>query len=170
MQTVNWEAVQAVTEILGLIGVVASLVYLVIGIHANTRALMRTEVRDMQANSTTAFYAVANDGELSEILIRGLRSPDDLNEVEYYRFTVAMLGYLTALEQAFVARRNNLYFEEDLIPLEANIYSLLAPAGAQQWWSTRRAHFTLNFQGIVDKILSEPNHAGKSLVISTETV
>ena len=168
MQNVNWEAVQGVTEILGLIGVVASLIYLVIGIHANTRALMRTEVRDMQANSTTAFYAVANDGELSEILVRGLKSLEDLDEVEFYRFTVAMLGYLTALEQAFVARRNNLYFDEDLIPLEANIYSLLAPAGAQQWWSTRRAHFTRNFQEIVDKILSQPNHAGKLLLMQPE--
>lgn len=165
MQTVNWEAVQAVTEILGLIGVVVSLIYLVVGIRANTRALMRTEVRDMQANSTAAFYAVANDGELSEILIRGFKSSDDLNEVEYYRFSVALLGYLTALEQAFVARRSNLYFDEDLRPLEANIYSLLAPAGAKKWWSTRRAHFTLNFQEIVDKILSQPDHAGKSLTM-----
>jgi len=170
MATINWEAVQAVTEILGLIGVVASLIFLVIGVRANTRALMRTEVRDMQANSTTAFYAVANDGELSEILIRGLNSPDDLNDVEYYRFTVAMLGYLTALEQAFVARRHNLYFDEDLVPLEANIYSLLGPAGAQRWWATRRAHFTPNFQKIVDDILSEPDHPGKRLIMPSDTV
>jgi hypothetical protein len=169
MATINWEAVQAVTEVLGLLGVVVSMVFLVIGIRANTRALMRTEVRDMQANSTTAFYAVANDGELSEIVVRGLKSLDELNEVQYYRFTVAMLGYLTALEQAFVARQHNLYFDEDLIPLEANIYSLLGPAGAQQWWSTRRDHFTPNFQKIVDNILSEPDHPGKRLLMPSAT-
>ena len=170
MQTVNWEAVSAIAEIVGLIGVVVSLIYLVFGVRANTRALMRTEVRDMQANSTTAFYAVANDGELSEILIRGQRSLDDLNDVEHYRFTVAMLGYLTALEQAFVARRYNLYFDEDLIPLEANIYALLVPPGSQQWWKIRRAHFTPSFQEIVDNILSQDDHKGKRLVLASDNI
>jgi len=159
----NWEAVSASAETIGSAGVIITLIYLVIQIRANTNAMVRTEARDVQTNCMTAFYAVANDKDLSEIIVRGTKAMSDLDEVERYRFDLAVAGYLLPVEQALAASRSNLYLQDDLAPLKTIVKGILDSPGCKQWWNERRDWFTPRFVAMIDEMLADQAIEGSFL-------
>lgn len=108
----------------------------------------------------TAYYAVANDGELSEIIVRGMKTVNDLDEVECYRFDLGIAGYLLPVEQAFAASRSNLYLQEDLAPLKTIVKGILVTPGCREWWAERSHWFTLAFQATVEDLLANETIEG----------
>ncbi len=156
----NWDAMSAMAEIVGSAGVIITLIYLVIQIRANTNAMTRTEAREVQANCMTAYYAVANDRELSDIIVRGTKAMNDLDDVERYRFDLAVAGYLLPVEQAFAASRSNLYLQDDLAPLKTIVKGILDSPGCKEWWAERKQWFTPTFITMIDGILADESIQG----------
>lgn len=83
----------ALGEIIGAIGVIATLAYLALQIRQNTKQLVQNE-RQSTASALNASLvslrdnraAVAHSAELSDIWLRGLNDPNGLTETELYRF------------------------------------------------------------------------------------
>ena len=65
----NWEAMVAVAEITGAVGVIASLVYLAIQVRQNTRWLRSSVIESARFRSSELARNVAVDPELS-LLVR----------------------------------------------------------------------------------------------------
>ena len=88
----NWNAVSAIAEVVGLIAVVISLVYLAIQVKGNTQQLERAA----QANRTQNWQAVADNFNIwrqmlampgnADIWIRGINDLSDLNHKERVQF------------------------------------------------------------------------------------
>ena len=75
----NWDAVGAIAELAGAMGVILSLVYLAVQIRQNTGQMERTEraargtaYQDLLTNLQSYLSPVAADAGLAEILRRGL--------------------------------------------------------------------------------------------------
>jgi len=65
----NWDAVGAVAELLGAIGVIVSLVYLAIQIRRNTRIQKRTNLGDIATELATTARCVATDPEIANLVL-----------------------------------------------------------------------------------------------------
>ena len=87
----DWDAIVAIVEIVGLLAVVASLVYLAIQVRQNSQLISQNTVvaRSAMVHETSAFYArffelIADNSELASIFHRG-KTSEDLGPVELER-------------------------------------------------------------------------------------
>ena len=88
----SWEAVSAIAEVVGVIAVVISLVYLAVQVKGNTQQIERAA----QANRTQNWQAVTENFNVwrqmlampgnAEIWIKGINSLDDLSRKERLQF------------------------------------------------------------------------------------
>ncbi len=90
----NWEAVSAIAEVIGVVAILATLIYLSVQIRQSIQ-----EARDATAWRITESIAelaktIATDSDSAEIWCRGVDEFDSLSRVERERFA-SMLGMWT---------------------------------------------------------------------------
>ena len=95
----NWEAVSAITEVIGVVAILATLIYLSVQIRQSIQ-----EARDATAWRITESIAelaktIATDSDSAEIWCRGVDEFDSLSRVERERFA-SMLGMWTNILMA----------------------------------------------------------------------
>ena len=107
METINWEAVQAVSEALGLIVVVGSLIYLSIQVQqSNSEIRLNTKTAKVSAYHQTIDQIVVawTDKEFAGLSSRYEESAESLTSEERTRLEVlwipALFGHEIALELA----------------------------------------------------------------------
>ncbi len=131
----NWDAIGAVGEILGALGVFGSLVYLGYQIRDNTRSLGADSLKSvLDGFRDRTLLPLANDGETAEIFSKGLSSLDYLDDNEKRRFWFLMT------EQYFQMQQCMHLHERDLIPqvdydawLEWTVALTRSPGGGAIW-------------------------------------
>jgi hypothetical protein len=62
----NWEAVGAVAEILWVLAVLSTLVYVALQIQQNTK-MMKANIRQARSDSSVALYSLGATSEIAEI-------------------------------------------------------------------------------------------------------
>ena len=104
--TINWEAIGAIVESLGAIGVLATLFYLARQIILNTQTLEKTERAhraNLEANSVTELQTLRRDlysnPVVTKLWVTGLFDPDALTAVEVHAFKQAFTSLVVALQQ-----------------------------------------------------------------------
>ncbi len=151
----NWEAVSGIAEIFGASGVIGSLLYVGYQIRQNTIAAQRTNARHTAAELGNSLGLLI-DEQVAEIFLRGSESLENLNTVERYRFDLAMVRWLQAIEQAFLDHREGFYPDEQFNTYRNNIPAVLNTPGGSDWWHQRDAWFCKSFRDDVNKLLFEP--------------
>ena len=79
-----------------------------------------------------------------------------LNPVERYRFDLATLRWLQAIEQAFADIRQREYPDDMEDTYKVMVPGVLNTPGGLEWWTSRRSWFSANFQREVDALLASP--------------
>ena len=151
----NWEAVSGIAEVVGASGVIGSLIYVGLQIRQNTVATQRTNARST-ASDIGHVYDSLIDAEVAEIFVRGSENLQSLSTVERYRFDLAMVRWLQAIEQAFLDYREGFYPQEVFDTYRQNIPGVLGSPGGAEWWHQRDAWFTSAFREYIDSVLLAP--------------
>jgi hypothetical protein len=145
----NWEAINAVAQLISSIGVVASLWYLAIQVHRNTR-IAKLSAQDA---ATTALRDVtrpfAENPEVGRIWRVGLENLDALSADEKARFFHVAFQFLKAMETIHFHYAYGL-MEEAVWRGWRNLYEhYLATPGLGFYWSVRHNLFSERFQEFV---------------------
>lgn len=90
----NWDAIGAIAETLGAVGVIASLVYLAGQIRQNT-SNVRNSTAASFADSALAFNTFLAQEDVNRIWWDGLTDPEALPEAEFRRFTQILSTAMT---------------------------------------------------------------------------
>ena len=151
----NWDALAAIGEIVGALGVVSSLLYLAIQIRADARARRAAVIHEQSEAYSTYLRLVASDPDLSAVYFRGIHDFNSLERGDLVRFS-AMLGHL------FRIYEDNLFQLNDGV-LDARVWQglagpvndLLAYPGVRAWWQTRRHHYSPDLQSHIEQKLGE---------------
>jgi hypothetical protein len=108
----NWDAIGAVAELLGAIGVIASLAYLALQIRQNSALLSQTaEAARANAAVTSGNYGaefmteIALDADLSRIWRVGRTNPEALEADERGRFYLLMIAQLIQMDVNYALLR-----------------------------------------------------------------
>ncbi len=158
----NWDAVGAIAELLGAIGVIISLVYLAAQIRQNTRQIgehsreLRIAAIDAIANSFSRFRdPLIRDADLAALWLRGIGDWQGLDEIERVR-----LGRL--LQELFFAHQNtwSRYMEgattEDAWSDHRHaIAANLRHPGIRDWWAETHAIYSDDFEVVVQDLIRE---------------
>lgn len=152
---VDWSAIGAVAELLGAIGVIASLVYLA-GQVRNAGRLGREEAaRSVMAklNSTMAFLASGHDK--ADMWVRGSGGFSNLkDESEVVQLSGFLLTFFRAYEELYFYRKAGV--DWDWGGFEAQVRATINTPGGSEWWATRGHYFSQEFQQEIGTYLTEP--------------
>jgi hypothetical protein len=151
----NWDAIGAIGEIAGAIGVIVTLIYLAIQLRQNTRASHATAVQNSMENSARFSELISTDRDLGRTFWLGLSNPEELNAEEMRRF-VSILN-------VFMRRESVAYYlyQEGTMPKElwaarvASLTGALNQPGLKVYLESAAESLPSEFRAFVEQIAAK---------------
>jgi len=129
----NWEAISAISETVGAVAIVATLVYLAIQIRQNTASVKGSAYQEWVAANLELNMA-ATEPTLSHLLVLGNFDSASLSNESFVAFAMWKLGVMQMAQATdYLFRTGSL--DRDLWETEINrAAGILAMPGVRQWW------------------------------------
>jgi hypothetical protein len=160
----NWDAIGAIAELLGAIGVIASLVYLATQIRhsreqmsQNTRALRAGSYQQYHETQGATFLKALEVPGLDSAVRLGLADFHQLNEEDAFRFNFWITSVMYQYDNGQYQFRVGLLDEDRWQMHLSGLKVMLQSPGFAQWWRTNAmtASFAPEFVALVEEILGE---------------
>lgn len=90
----SWDAVSAISEVVGAVEVVASLVFGGIQLRSNTKVSKLTFTDSSVQSFEDSIVRLSENERLSEILLRGVLEPESVDGVDSYRFALLIQAHI----------------------------------------------------------------------------
>lgn len=153
----NWDAIAAVAEIIGVIAIIASLFYVAVQIRQNNVIARATIISTTNSDSMRMSELVAQDAELAEIFDKGTNGVS-LTGVERTRFIMLLEMYLVWLENVDSQSEADLYFvwdevEDVVVHMTDELAEWFSTPEARQWWTRNRPGYRPGFARKVDRCI-----------------
>ena len=153
----NWDAIGASAELLAATGVIITLGYLSVQMRHNTVAVRRSNARQTTSDNNATLRSLAENEDLSALIVRGFSSLEDLDLVERYRFDTALVQWLLNVEQTFADHKDGILPDSTLVMYKNAVPGYLNTPGGSAWWDDRRVWFSEEFRETVDSIMANPS-------------
>lgn len=155
----NWEAISAVAEIVGVIAVVVSLGYVAIQIRQNTkvaRAATRQAISESTENLTSDLISNA---EIAEIFVKHMNG-EELNPVENLRLQARCYRDMAHWENIHYQFAEGMVSKDQWLGFRKNLAALLAIDVYREYWEHESFHYSDAFQAEVASIYKESKTDG----------
>jgi hypothetical protein len=163
----NWDAIGAIAETLGAVGVIASLVYLATQIRhsrdqmeQNTQALRAGSYHQSNQNLYEVMHGAIDNPLIEQSVRVGLNDFDSLDEKDAFRFGFWMSGVAASYDNFHYQYRVGMLDEERWQPSYANLRATFKNRGVAQWWRTSHTNYSPAFTALVEEILGEESDRG----------
>ena len=134
----NWEAIGVIAELLGALGVIASLIYLAIQVRGSTQQAKHDAARSVQSKLSAAIRSVSENPSLADAYARGVKGWDHLeSEAEMIQLSGLFFEFLRGYEELIKYRERGLVDEWAWTSVHSFMKSILAAKGFSDWWSIR---------------------------------
>ena len=129
----NWETISAISEAVGAVAIVATLIYLAIQIRQNTASVKGSAYQQWVAANLELNMA-ATEPTQSDILVLGNADSANLSDESFVSFAMWNLGLMQMAQATnYLYRTGSL--DRDLWETEINrAAGILAFPGVRQWW------------------------------------
>ena len=155
----NWDAITGVAEMIGALGVIASLIYLATQIRHNTR-IVRAGTYESLAQGTAASNALLiSDPEVSRIVTLGF-SGEKLEDSDRARFTHYLRTLFRRYDSIFF------HYQEGILPADAwegycnALRQALHSSNVQRFWLRHHDLYTPRFCELVDNEIQKLDGLG----------
>jgi hypothetical protein len=149
MNNLNWDAIGALAEVLGAMGVIFSLLYLALQIktqNVQAKLAARHEIAS-GLRQASGVYAV---GDLTEILVRANEDYNAISEAESVRLIVVTTNLFRAWEEAFLVQKDG-HLGVDMWEVISRDYSqTMGASSIRHIWSIRKQIYDPSFQDYVN--------------------
>ena len=164
----NWDAIGAIAELLGAIGVIASLVYLATQIRQsreqmdqNTRALRAGAFQQHADAQGSVFMKALEVPGLDSAVRSGFADFHVLSEQDSFRFNLWIQSVMHQIENGHYQFRVGLLEEDRWLLRLSTLRQLLQYPGVVQWWQAWQPPLGPEFVALVDEILGEETSHGE---------
>ncbi len=146
----NWDAVSAVAEWLGVILIVVSLVYVARQIQQNTDT-MKSATELETGRMWSEFHArMAHSEDMTDIWDKGLTQPDTLSPPEKRRFIWLVAEYFYLVENLYRQRQLGFLSLETWTQHEKAVTGLLNHPLLNRWWASGVSPYSAEFRATID--------------------
>jgi hypothetical protein len=150
----KWEAIAAVAELLGALGVIASLVYLAGQVRSNTSRARQAAIQSVVNQMNKVWTDVSADRGHADVWVRGSKGFSNLeDEIDGVRFSAFLLSIFRPYEEIFHYRRDGLVDDWTWESIVNQCHALMGTPGFQQWWDKRGDWFSTLFQQHVNEVV-----------------
>ncbi|MEQ8693873.1 MAG: hypothetical protein RIC85_00900 [Gammaproteobacteria bacterium] len=151
----NWEAIGAVGEIVGALGVILTLAYLAAQVRQNTEEMRSGQTQDLITANSEANYYMASDKELADIMQGGMLGPSELSDSDQFRFNVFWFAAYNRFDFAYHQYSRGRLDPELWEKMDYEIPLYLSLPGSRAWWERDKPRFSKKFVAYVEKRLLE---------------
>ena len=166
----NWEAIGAISQIVGAVLVGITLIYLAVQLRQNTSALKSSAFLAISTLMGSTMEVWATHSDLAPLLIKAQAGLDELSPDERARFGFLMMMAFRRVETVVVQRHLGFIDRELTEGFERSALSALHAKGVRQWWDASKGAFSNLFSAWVDEKLASnlplPIHDGLGLGVS----
>ena len=156
----NWNALGAMGEIVGAIGVIVSLLYLASQVRNNSRQLRHASAQAVLDKLNGLIGQLAFSPGAGDVWTRGLSGLDALkDDEELVRFSSMLLTAFWAYEEVFHYRRAGMIEDWAWTHAKAPVEHFMRTPGFQEWWLRREDWFGEDFQAFIADRMPETTGA-----------
>ncbi len=165
----NWDAIGAIAELLGAVGVIGSLVFLATQIRQSREQMSHNTV----ALRAAAYQQLLSDGlqvggtqvlsvpGLDRVVRLGLADLGQLDEDDRFRFSLWINAVMHTHDNAHFQYRMGMMDDARWQTPLRDLQSLCDRPGAAQWWRATPPSLSPEFVALVDEILAEEPDRGE---------
>jgi hypothetical protein len=159
----NWDAIGAIAETLGAIGVIASLVYLATQIRQSRDQMRAATYQQMQATITDRVCWASQSPEIEEAVRLGLRDFERLSDEDAFRFNLWASAVTMACENSHYQYRIGMLDEDRWQNHRSAVELSFGSPGFAQWWRSNppTPGSSPEFIALVEEILAEEPDRGE---------
>jgi hypothetical protein len=150
----NWEAIGALAELLGAIGVIVTLVYLAVQVRQNTRTVRAATELETGRLWSEVHGRVAHSPDMAAIWDRGLTDETALSPAEKQRFIWFVAEYLFLVESLYRQWRMDYLSDASWEPHRRTTIGLLSNPLVRRWWDSGVSPFSGEFRAYFDRVLA----------------
>lgn len=144
----NWDALGAIAEILGAIGVILTIAYLAVQVRQNSRQVASSLTESIRNGINETTRIMASNPETARVFRIGVQDPKSLSDSELYQFDALLTLTFYGQQQAFVNGQIDSYALEWILQLP----------GARYWWTEYSHLLSREFREYVNNILEKLSH------------
>ena len=140
----NWDAMGAIAEVLGAIGVIGTLMYLAVELRKSTTATRQQSYHSIVTRRTEIFDGIVRDRKLMDIWMTGF-SGGDLDELDSNRFFYQTTNYMSHFQDVYMQFRAGTV-ESKVWEAERRMLGASLPQpGFLSWWQEAEQYFMPEF-------------------------
>jgi hypothetical protein len=145
----NWEAVAAVAELLGALGMIASLIYLAGQVRSSGRQASQSAIQSVVNKMNEVWNRMATEAN-ADIWTRGSKGFAHLEgEKESVQFSALLLSIFKPFEEIFHYRQDGLVADWVWESPSLLCETLMSTPGTREWWERRRGWFSSSFRDYI---------------------
>ncbi len=143
----NWEAISAISEIVGAIAVVITLIYVAMQIGQNTKMMRSGAKQSLTATTQNLIYkAIDNSAEWVKLTT----GDEPATPEEDSRMSLLVRAMLRGFESQCYQYEAGLLEEDEWYALRTAIKDICALPGVNRYWEQLRPHMSERLQKVVD--------------------
>ncbi len=164
----NWTAIGATGELLGAIGVIASLLYLARQMRGAVADQRRAAAQAVFTKMNTVYESVSANPQLADVYLRGTANLSALSPAEAIQFSALLQSLVRSYEELLHYKRAGAIGGWVWESVELVVLPTLATPGGLEWWAKRRSWFTSAFQAHIASVL--PREAVERLKVFEQAI
>lgn len=150
----NWDAVGAVSELIGALAVVATLLYLAAQIRQNTTSVRAATFQTIMGAATAFNESLSRDADLLRVFTTGLTAYGELGREDAARFHFQILSLVRRGENFHYQMQLGLLEDEAWEGLRTSLLQLLGTPVARTWWKQNERLINADFRSFIERQLS----------------
>ena len=141
-------------EVIGVLGIIAGIIFLGYEMRQNTVAVRSAAVNDANVSLQAWYLGLSNNRQMSEVWLDGLLSTEPLETDDEYQFTLTTHAAFLAFQNSYLLAREGSLDEEILGSITAALLPTKDLPGMRRYWRQRRGYFFPEFAQYIDDLFS----------------
>jgi hypothetical protein len=150
---VNWDALGAVAELLGALGVIATLGYVALQVRQNTASTRSSSYQSAITAVSEWSRGIGLDPDASRIIVSGNRDYSSLPAEDKVRYGFLTVSILRNFENIYYQHKQGAIDEELWVGWSSRIRAFAGQPGFQIWWQESKSPYSDEFVRFL-----EPEH------------
>jgi hypothetical protein len=143
----DWTAISAIGSVIGSIGGVTSIVFLVLEVRRNAQAIEGSTVQALMIFEKDVFALIADN---AEIYLKGCAAKVNLSAVEKLKFERIVSAHMSLFYSAFVQFEQHLIDDEVWAAYVSALKGYLIAPGFKASWKAVEHGYPLRFRDLVN--------------------
>lgn len=139
----TWDQISAVAQIVGVVAGIASVIFLILEIRRNSKAIEGSTVQALMAMEQSLFTYLADH---SDLYVRGCADFAALSNSESFSFNRYVGAYMSLYYAAFKQVEQGLIDAEVWVAYQNSMRTNLGRPGFAACWASFAAHYPASFQ------------------------